>query len=93
MVRCFPLVLAVFLCGSASALPQRPGYAAGTPGDTVQKSIRIYNTARLSTGRPTIDGRLDDACWKTGEWAGLLAVDPRKKERNPRSPAHTQDPL
>jgi hypothetical protein len=29
----------------------------------------VYNTVRLTTARPAIDGKLDDACWKTGEWA------------------------
>jgi hypothetical protein len=43
-------------------------------GDTIknisQKPIRVYYTCRLSTEKPVIDGRLDDACWKTDEWAG-----------------------
>lgn len=30
--------------------------------------VRIYNTERLSTVRPVIDGKLDDDCWKTGTW-------------------------
>ncbi len=34
------------------------------------KSKRIYNTIRLTTDKPKIDGKLDDPCWKTGEWAG-----------------------
>jgi hypothetical protein len=44
-------------------------------GDTLKtnqqnKEVRIYNTERLSTPKPIIDGVLDDACWKTGTWAG-----------------------
>jgi hypothetical protein len=43
-------------------------------GDTVntfpKKPIRVYNTTRLTTEKPVIDGVLDDPCWKTGEWAG-----------------------
>ena len=35
-----------------------------------KKPVRIYNTTRLTTARPTIDGVLNDECWKTGEWAG-----------------------
>jgi hypothetical protein len=31
---------------------------------------RIYNTTRLTTTKPVIDGKLDDDCWYTGEWAG-----------------------
>lgn len=36
-----------------------------------EKPLRIYNTTRLTTEAPIIDGKLDDICWeKTGEWAG-----------------------
>lgn len=35
-----------------------------------KKPLRVYNTSRLSTEKPVIDGKLHDACWKTGEWAG-----------------------
>ena len=39
--------------------------------DSTKKSLRVYNTNRISlTERPVIDGKLNDACWKTGEWAG-----------------------
>ena len=34
------------------------------------KPVRIYNTIRLTTEKPVIDGNLNDECWKTGEWAG-----------------------
>jgi len=34
------------------------------------KPVRVYNTIRLSTPKPVIDGKLNDACWQTGEWAG-----------------------
>jgi len=30
----------------------------------------VYTTSRLTTGRPVIDGKLDDECWKHGTWAG-----------------------
>ena len=33
------------------------------------KPLRIYNTSRLTTAKPTIDGVLNDPCWQTGEWA------------------------
>jgi hypothetical protein len=32
--------------------------------------VRSYTTTRLTTAKPIIDGILNDACWKTGEWAG-----------------------
>ena len=31
---------------------------------------RIYTTQRLAGPPPSIDGRLDDAAWREGEWAG-----------------------
>jgi hypothetical protein len=34
------------------------------------KPVVSYNTTRLTTAKPTIDGVLNDACWQTGEWAG-----------------------
>src|ERR1035437_3651159 len=42
-------------------------------GDTIKtntpaKEVRVYNTERLSTPKPIIDGKLDDPCWKTGTW-------------------------
>lgn len=30
----------------------------------------VYVTTRLVTERPVIDGKLDDECWKHGNWAG-----------------------
>ncbi len=47
--------------------------AANRPrGDSIQpgREMRIYNTERLSTDKPVIDGVLNDACWQTGTWAG-----------------------
>ena len=44
------------------------------PGDSItslsKKPLRVYHTCRLSTAKPVVDGKLDDACWKTGEWSG-----------------------
>lgn len=30
----------------------------------------VYNTIRLQSARPVIDGKLDDECWKNGTWGG-----------------------
>jgi len=42
--------------------------------DTVKTGSKVeqptYTTIRLTTPKPVIDGKLDDECWKTGEWAG-----------------------
>lgn len=56
----FPLVLSFF------------GAYAGinTKDSLTEKSPRIYNTTRLTTSKPTIDGILNDPCWNTGEWSG-----------------------
>ncbi len=48
---------------------------SGIPEDStrqqkIPKQPRIYNTARLTTEKPVIDGVLNDNCWQTGEWAG-----------------------
>src|SRR5262250_863025 len=32
--------------------------------------VRIYQTVRLEGPAPDIDGRLDDAAWRQGDWAG-----------------------
>ena len=65
MVAVLGLVLLPYLShssetiGSDTAKTENPG-----------KKLRIYNTERLSTRKPVIDGVLDDACWQTGTWAG-----------------------
>ena len=41
-----------------------------TTASSGKHSKRIYNTIRLTTEKPNIDGVLDDPCWKTGKWAG-----------------------
>lgn len=38
--------------------------------EQVAKPLRTYTTKRLTTPKPVIDGKLNDECWKTGEWGG-----------------------
>jgi hypothetical protein len=39
--------------------------------DSTKKPSRAYHTNRiLFTERPVIDGKLNDECWRVGEWAG-----------------------
>jgi len=39
--------------------------------DSTKKMLRVYHTHRIPlTERPVIDGKLNDDCWKVGEWAG-----------------------
>jgi len=59
-------------------------------GDTVnvfpKKAVRVYNTTRLTTEKPIIDGVLDDPCWKTGEWAGDFTQWIPKEGAKPSQP-------
>jgi hypothetical protein len=34
------------------------------------EKVRSYSLTRLNSSSPEIDGKLDDVCWKTGEWTG-----------------------
>ena len=68
--RVFTVV--VFLGGTSAlgARPQEgPELTTANP-DGRQYPPRIYNTVRLQGEPPRIDGRLDDAAWQEGEWAG-----------------------
>lgn len=40
------------------------------PGQKSAKKQPVYITTRLTTSKPVIDGKLDDECWKHGNWAG-----------------------
>ncbi|BBE18506.1 hypothetical protein AQPE_2668 [Aquipluma nitroreducens] len=62
----YSLLLALFLMSVVSA-NNNPKDSLTT---TDNKPLRTYTTIRLSTAKPVIDGKLDDDCWKTGEWAG-----------------------
>ncbi len=70
MLQGLIVALATLLLSGPSAYSNGSGKTPDAPGDIPGKSVRVYNTTRLSTDRPSIDGKLDDACWKTGEWAG-----------------------
>ncbi len=65
------LVLVIFLNANAEIVKK---FSFGV-GDSIKKQgdkipVRIYNTVRLTTIKPQIDGVLDDDCWETGVWAG-----------------------
>lgn len=38
--------------------------------NTRNNEPRVYNTVRITTAKPKIDGLLNDACWLEGEWSG-----------------------
>jgi hypothetical protein len=63
-----PLLLLVYFNSGTHASTSGTG-SDSTDTDPV-KPRRIYTTIRLTTEKPTIDGVLNDPCWKTGEWAG-----------------------
>jgi hypothetical protein len=49
----------------------KDGLQPDTSASTRQPGkLRAYTAMRLSTSKPVIDGKLDDECWMTGEWAG-----------------------
>ena len=50
------------------------------------KPVKTYTTIRLSTPKPVIDGKLDDACWQTGEWAGDFVQWIPKEGAKPSQP-------
>lgn len=62
-------------------------FASNLPEDTTSKpKVRIYNTQRLSTEKPKIDGNLNDACWSTGTWSGDFTQWIPKEGAKPSQP-------
>ncbi len=51
---------------------------------------RVYNTIRLTTAEPVIDGKLDDDCWKTGKWAGDFTQFIPKEGSKPSLPTEVK---
>lgn len=66
-IFCFLLVLSFF--HFQEAFPKENRLNDSTKMVAI-KPLRVYNTSRLSAEKPVIDGKLNDACWKVGEWAG-----------------------
>ncbi len=66
----FPFFLFVVVSGVTSA--QISGKYTLSSDTTVNRLAgikRVYTAVRI-TKRPRIDGKLNDACWKIGDWAG-----------------------
>ena len=65
-------------------------YANSNSNDTLttpeNKPLRRYTTNRLLTSKPIIDGKLDDDCWKTGEWASDFVQWIPKEGAKPSQP-------
>jgi hypothetical protein len=47
-----------------------PAQADTTNQESSSPKQPVYSAARLSAAKPVVDGKLDDECWKTGNWAG-----------------------
>lgn len=62
-------LLATGLFAVLPCLGVHPASAQSTEGGRARPP-RIYVTQRLVGEPPSIDGRLDDAAWREGEWAG-----------------------
>lgn len=56
-------LVTIFSGAKANTLPKDSVSQANQPS-------RIYTTTRLTTPKPVIDGKLNDECWKTGDWGG-----------------------
>lgn len=66
MRRLLPLAAAVLLLALVETIPAKPI----DPGLPSRYPRRSYETQHCGSGCPTIDGRLDDACWELVPWAG-----------------------
>ncbi len=62
----YSLLLSFLLISTVSAKDN----SKDTLTTPVNKPLRVYTTTRMTTAKPVIDGKLNDACWKTGEWGG-----------------------
>jgi len=70
-IRCF-LVLVIVAWGVEARAQETPPATDTTEANPFGRKYppRIYETARLQSPPPTIDGRLDDEAWSEGVWAG-----------------------
>jgi hypothetical protein len=80
-----PILLAYGLTLAGLAFSQnKPSESTGTQST----NIRSYTTQRLTTVKPVVDGKLDDACWKTGEWDGNFIQWIPKEGAAPSQPTY-----
>lgn len=65
-------LLFLFITFGLTTLSYGPLAAQQDTSRTVNKPFKqpVYVTTRLVTEKPVIDGKLDDECWKHGNWAG-----------------------
>jgi len=67
-----------FLIFAAPLYSPVSGQSTESKQDTIKEQNvvlqPVYNTTRLVTDKPVIDGKLDDECWTKGNWAGDYTV-------------------
>ncbi len=62
--------LFIWLCAVISTVyASKNEYVSGQDSSSLRK-VRTYTIIRLTTAPPLIDGKLNDECWKIGEWTG-----------------------
>jgi len=66
----FIILLFLLVLLSCYAYSSYPVNKDDTINDVSKRPLRVYNTIRLTTEKPVIDGVLNDPCWETGEWSG-----------------------
>jgi len=64
------LALAVALLLTAGSCSARAAQDVPVPAKKIALPKRVYHATRLTGPPPRVDGKLDDACWAQGEWAG-----------------------
>lgn len=83
MISLFASIVSLALFSIATLFadpPEDPTTSAERP------ARRIYVTRRLMGQRPVVDGKLDDACWQAGEWAGDFVQWIPKEGAKPSQP-------
>jgi len=54
--------------------------------DSIRTHPRVYYATQLTSERPVIDGKLNDACWKLGNWTGSFTQWVPKEGAKPSQP-------
>ncbi len=59
----------MLMCRAGQESPATPAPAVSNPYGRIYPA-RVYTAVKLASAAPVIDGRLDDAAWQEGDWAG-----------------------
>lgn len=69
-ITLYSVLIPVLLLFSQRADCQKTKSVSDSIAEAYTANQPVYNTTRLVTPKPVIDGVLDDECWKHGNWAG-----------------------